>query len=43
MIEGPLRQLLRLQWALGYYLVAALIYTLSETWPLLNRLLSGVL
>lgn len=34
--------LVRIEWVLGYYIVAALIYTLSETWPLLNRLLAGV-
>ena len=34
--------LVRIEWALGYYIVAALIYTLSETWPMLNRLLAGV-
>lgn len=34
--------LLRLEWTLGYYLVAVLVYTLSETWPLLNRLLAGI-
>ncbi len=30
------------EWLLGYYLLAAMIFTLAETMPLINRLLTGV-
>jgi uncharacterized protein YjbI with pentapeptide repeats len=41
---GPcdLRWLVRLEWALGFYLMAALTYTLGSTQPLLNKLVHGV-
>ena len=41
---GPwdLRWLVRLEWALGFVLMAALTYTLGSTQPLLNKLVHGV-
>jgi hypothetical protein len=41
---GPwdLRWLVRLEWALGFVLMAAFTYTLGSTQPLLNKLIRGV-
>ena len=41
---GPwdLRWLVRLEWALGFVLMAALTYTLGSMQPLLNKLVHGV-
>lgn len=38
----PIAYLVALEWALGYYLLAALTVTLANTQPLINRLISGV-
>ena len=37
-----LRWVVALEWALGFYLLAILIYTLTNTQPLLNKLIQGV-
>ena len=37
-----LRWVVAVEWALGFYLLALLIYTLTNTWPLLNKLIEGV-
>jgi len=41
---GPIKvgYLVRLEWALGYLVLAALTVTLANTQPLLNRLLTGI-
>lgn len=41
---GPLKigYVVALEWALGFYLLAALTVTLANTQPLINRLISGI-
>jgi hypothetical protein len=46
-VSGPLSKKVWLvivwgEWVVGLYLVAILIYTLANTWLLLNRLIQGV-
>jgi hypothetical protein len=36
------KNIVRVEWGLGYILLAAFVITLSNTFPLVNRLLSGV-
>jgi uncharacterized protein YjbI with pentapeptide repeats len=38
----PVRRLVRVEWALGYAVVAALLVTLANTQPLINQLLTGL-
>lgn len=38
----PIAYLVAVEWALGFYLLAALTVTLANTQPLINRLISGV-
>jgi hypothetical protein len=40
--KWDLRWIVVVEWVLGFYLLALLIYTLANTWPLLNRLIQGV-
>ena len=37
-----LKYIVALEWALGFYLLAALMLTLKNTQPLINRLITGV-
>ncbi len=37
-----LKYIVALEWALGFYLLAALMVTLANTQPLINRLITGV-
>jgi hypothetical protein len=37
-----LRWIVAVEWVLGFYLLALLIYTLTNTQPLLNKLIQGV-
>lgn len=41
---GPLglQYVVAVEWLIGYYLLAALVYTLAETMPLINRLMTGI-
>jgi len=36
------RYLVWIEWALGYYILSLLAITLSNTMPLLNRLITGM-
>jgi len=38
-----LKTIVMIEWALGFYLLAALVVTLANTQPLINRLITGVL
>ena len=38
----PARALVLIEWLLGFYVLACLTITLANTWPLVNRLISGV-
>ncbi len=38
----PARLLVLIEWLLGFYVLACLTITLANTWPLVNRLISGV-
>ena len=38
----PAHLLVVIEWLLGFYVLACLTITLANTWPLVNRLISGV-
>ena len=37
-----LRYIVMAEWLIGFYIMAAVIFTLAETMPLVNRLLGGL-
>jgi hypothetical protein len=37
-----LRWIVRAEWVIGFFLLGSLLYTLANTWPLLNKLIQDV-